>query len=150
MLHSYYRTQRYHNTSVRSKVPKVILLEDPWRSPKSCSQHILQGHVNNEARTLSSWAVTFPGRSSQEAGLGSWYSVLILAVLEYWISCTHTLLVVVSSNVIVLLLVLVDKYSGTRTSTGLSTDILWYIWDIRIKTIIPMKYTIWLFIKEKF
>ena len=30
--------------------------------------------------------------------------------------------------VLVLVLVLVDKYSGTRTSTGMSTDILWYIY----------------------
>ena len=67
--------------------------------------------------------------------------VLILAMLEYWISGTRALLVLVSSNVIVLLLVLVlgDKYSGTGTSTGLSTDIRWYIWDIRMETIIPVK-----------
>ena len=61
--------------------------------------------------------------------------VLVLAVLEYWISDTRTLLVLVSSKVIILVRVLVlgDKYSGTRTSTGLSTDILWYICDIRMK-----------------
>ena len=50
------------------------------------------------------------------------------------------------------LLVLVDKFSGTRTSTGTSrpTDILWYICDLRVKTIIPVKWTISLTIKEKF
>ena len=42
-------------------------------------------------------------------------------------------------KVIVLVLVLVDKYSGTRTSTGTSTDSLWYICDVRVKTIIPLK-----------
>ena len=39
---------------------------------------------------------------------------------------------------IVLVLVLVDKYSGTRTSTGTSTDNLWYICDVnmvKVKTI---------------
>ena len=72
-------------------------------------------------------------------GLGYSYSVLVLAVLEYWISGTHTLLVLVSSKVIVLVLVLVlvGKYSGTRMTTGTSTDILWFIWDVRVKTIIP-------------
>ena len=41
--------------------------------------------------------------------------------------------------VLILVLVLVDKYSGTHMSTGMSTDILWYIWDIRVKTIVPVK-----------
>ena len=58
------------------------------------------------------------------SGLGYSYSVLVLAVLEYRISGTRIVLVLVSSKVITLVLVLVDKYSGTRTSTGTSTDIL--------------------------
>ena len=58
------------------------------------------------------------------SGLGYSYSVLVLAVLEYWNSGTRNVLVLVSSKVIVLVLVLVDTYSGTRTSTGTSTDIL--------------------------
>ena len=61
-------------------------------------------------------------------GLGYSYSVLVLAVIENWISCTRTLLVLVSSKLIVI--VLVDKYSGTRTSTGTSTDIIRYICDL--------------------
>ena len=36
--------------------------------------------------------------------------------------------------VLVLVLVIVDKYSGTLSSTAPSTDILWYICDIRVKT----------------
>ena len=39
-------------------------------------------------------------------------------------------------TILVLVLVLVDKYPGTRTSTGTSTDILWYICIVRVKTII--------------
>ena len=94
----------------------------------------------------------FKPLSHQGAGLGCSYSVLVLAILESWISGTRTVLVLMSSKVIVLVHVLVlgDKYSGTRTSTGLSTDILWYIWHIRMKTIIPVKYTVWLSIQEKF
>ena len=61
--------------------------------------------------------------------------VLVLTVLEYWISGTRTVLVLVSSKVMVLILVLVDKYSGTRTSIGMSTDNLWYICNVRVKTI---------------
>ena len=58
---------------------------------------------------------------------------------SYSISGTHTLLVLVSSKVIELVLVLgpVTKYAGNHTSTGTSTDILWYIWDVRVKTIKP-------------
>ena len=72
------------------------------------------------------------------SGLG--YSVLVLAALEYWISGTRTHEF--------------QKYSyswtSTRTSTGTSTDILWYICDVRVNTIIPLKQTVWLNIKEKF
>ena len=68
-------------------------------------------------------------------GLGYSYSVLVLAVLEYWIYGTHTVLVSSKVIVLILVLVLVDKYSGTR----MSTDILWYICDVRVKTIIPVK-----------
>ena len=59
------------------------------------------------------------------------YSVHVPAVLEYWISGSRTLLVPVCSTVVVLIPVLVlgDKYSGTCTSTDLGTDSLWYIWD---------------------
>ena len=87
-----------------------------------------------------------------KTGLWYSYSVLVLAVLEYWISGTHTVLVLMSSKVIVLVLVLVlvDKYSGTCTSTGTSTDILWYICDVKVNTIIPLKQTVWLTINEKF
>ena len=85
-------------------------------------------------------------------GLGYSYSVLVLAVLEYWISGTRTVLVLVSSKVIVLILVLVlvDKYSGTRTSTGTSTDNLWYICDIRVKTINTCEINSMTYHKEKF
>ena len=66
-----------------------------------------------------------------QPGLGYSYSVLVdlLVVLQYWISGTCNVLVLVRTKVIVLVLVLVlvDKYSGTRTRTGTSTDILWYI-----------------------
>ena len=93
--------------------------------------------------SLTQWISKLPGSFEihwvRQSGLGYSYSVLVLAVLEYWISCTHTVLVLVSSKVKVLVLVLVDKYSGTRTSTGTSTDILWYICDVRVKTIIPLK-----------
>ena len=70
-----------------------------------------------------------------QPGLGYSYSVLVLAILEYWISGTHTLLVLVSFKVIVLVLVLVlvNKYSGTRMSTGMIADILWYIRHLRCK-----------------
>ena len=56
-------------------------------------------------------------------------------------SCTRTLLVLVSSKVIVLVpvIVLIDKYSGTHLSAGPSTDILCCICDIRVKTITPVK-----------
>ena len=76
-----------------------------------------------------------------EPGLGYSSSVLVLVVLEYVISGTRTVLVLVSYKaiVLVLVLVLVDKYSSTRASTGKSTDILWYICDIRVKTIISVK-----------
>ena len=72
-----------------------------------------------------------PSPTNYLPGLGYSYSVLVLAVLEYWISGIRTVLVLVSSKVIVLVLVLVlrDKYSGTRTSTGTSTDFLWFICD---------------------
>ena len=96
------------------------------------------------------WLFTFTSLSAVVvlAGLGYSYSVLVLAVLEYWIYGTHTVLVLMSSKVIVLILVLVlvDKYSGTCTST----DILWYICDVKVNTIIPLKQTVWLTIKEKF
>ena len=71
--------------------------------------------------------------NKQTPGLG--YSYSVLAALEYWISGTCTLLVLVSSTVIVL----VRKCSGTHTSAGTSTDILCYICDVGVKTIIPVK-----------
>ena len=64
-------------------------------------------------------------------------------VLNFWYSyfIASTLLVLVSSKVIVLILalLLVDKYSGTRMSTGTSTDILRYICDVKVKTITTVK-----------
>ena len=93
-------------------------------------------HVSKRDPSLSMWWFIYPHSSPQGCshwpwlpGLGYSYSVLVLAVLEYWIYCTRTVLVLMRTKVIVLVLVLVlvDKYSGTRTSTGMSTDILWYI-----------------------
>ena len=50
-------------------------------------------------------------------------------VLNFWyLDFTHTC--AFQSNIVLMfVLVLWDKYSGTHMSTGLSTDILWYIWD---------------------
>ena len=54
--------------------------------------------------------------------------VLLLTVLEHWISGTRSLLVLMSSEVIVLALILVNKYSDTRTSTGMSKYSVVYLW----------------------
>ena len=101
------------------------------------------GLIRSISWLLMPWLLTSPGHQQPWywPGLGYWYSVLVLPVLEYWIFGTRTVLILVSSKVMVLVLVLVlmDKFSCTRTSTGTSTDILWYIWDVRVKAIIPVK-----------
>ena len=76
-------------------------------------------------------------------------AIFILAILEYWISGTHTLLVRVhefQSNSSRTYTCPMDKNSGTHTSIGPSTDILWYICDRRVNTC----EIVWHSIKKKF
>ena len=89
-------------------------------------QLIIPPHLNGTSR----WNIEGLVLEGVTPLLTHW--VIILAALdsEYWIYSPCSLLVLVSSKVT--LLVLIGKYSGTRMSTGLSTNILWHIYTFAI------------------
>ena len=90
-------------------------------------------------------------------GLGFLYSVLVLATYpstEFLVLVL--LLVFVKTKVMIPVLILMGKYSGTCMSTGLSTDIPWYMWNINVKIVKIINQTVnfeqrkvsnWLFYK---
>ena len=74
-----------------------------------------------------------------QSGLENSSSVLSICCSQILNFCI--VFVLLSSKELVLVLVFVDKYSGTPSSTGSRANILWYIHNIRVKTIISVKYT---------